>query len=71
MSPSSADARVTAYVFGELSESQRNAFEKELADSDRLRDEVAAIHEAVAAVVAFALGVVLEELHFLPLLKYD
>ena len=52
MSHDSADTRVTAYVFGELSEDQHKAFEQELAQSSQLRDEVASVEEAVAAIRA-------------------
>jgi Ca-activated chloride channel family protein len=52
MSHDSADTRVTAYVFGELSEDQHEAFEQELAQSSQLRDEVASVEEAVAAIRA-------------------
>lgn len=44
------DTRATAYVFGELSAEQLTAFERELEVSLELRQEVASIREAVAAV---------------------
>ncbi len=43
------DPRVTAYVFGELPSDQMAAFERELEGSAELKQEVAAIRDALAA----------------------
>ncbi len=52
MSHESIDTRATAYVFGELSADQTAAFEQEMESSDALREEVAEIREALAAITA-------------------
>jgi Ca-activated chloride channel family protein len=52
MNQDTHDSRATAYVFGELSPAEVAKFERELDASAELRDEVAGIEEAVAAVQA-------------------
>lgn len=49
MSQTNDDPRVTAYVFGELTPQQTEAFERELKQSPELSREVAAVRDAVAA----------------------
>lgn len=49
MNHDEVDTRATAYVFGELSPDETQAFERELSQSSGLRDEVASIRETVGA----------------------
>jgi hypothetical protein len=43
--PNSGDPRLTAYALGELDETERAVFERELAADPRLREEIAAIEQ--------------------------
>ncbi len=49
MSHELTDTRITAYIFGELSPEETAAFERELANSTELQEELAAIRETLDA----------------------